>query len=40
MDLNDDQKEFVETLNLLTSKPVIYATNVCEDDLADDIRFA
>ena len=35
-DINDDQKEFVETLNLLTSKPVIYATNVCEDDLADE----
>lgn len=36
MDLTDDQREFVETLNLLTSKPVIYATNVCEDDLADE----
>ena len=36
MDLTDDQREFVETLNLLTSKPVIYATNVCEADLADE----
>ena len=36
MDLTDDQREFVEALNLLTSKPVIYATNVCEDDLADE----
>ena len=36
LDLTDDQREFVETLNLLTSKPVIYATNVCEDDLADE----
>ena len=36
MDLTEDQKQFVNTLNLLTSKPVIYATNVCEDDLADE----
>ena len=36
MDLTDDQREFVETLNLLTSKPVIYAANVSEDDLADE----
>ena len=36
MDLSEDQQQFVNTLNLLTSKPVIYATNVCEDDLADE----
>ena len=28
--------EFVNSLNLLTSKPVIYAANVSEDDLADE----
>lgn len=38
MEFNDDQKVFVDSLNLLTSKPVIYATNVCEDDLADDAK--
>ena len=27
---------FVNSLNLLTSKPVIYATNASEDDLADE----
>ena len=27
-----EEKEFVETLDLLTSKPVIYAANVSEDD--------
>ena len=36
MDFSEDQKAFVDSLNLLTSKPVIYATNVSEDDLADD----
>ena len=35
---NDDQDvmAFVNSLFLLTSKPVIYAANVAEDDLADD----
>ncbi len=28
--------EFVHSLNLLTDKPVIYAANVSEDDVADD----
>lgn len=28
--------EFVQTLTLLTAKPVLYAANVTEDDLADD----
>ena len=28
--------EFVESLTLLTAKPVLYAANVMEDDLADD----
>lgn len=33
---DDDDKAFMESLTLLTAKPVLYAANVCEDDLADD----
>lgn len=33
---NEDEEELFPTLNLLTAKPVIYAANVAEDDLADD----
>lgn len=33
---DDDVKAFIYSLNLLTSKPVIFAANVSEDDLADD----
>ena len=36
MELSDDEAEIVKSLNLLTFKPVIYAANVSEDDLADD----
>lgn len=36
IDFDDDEKEFVNSLNLLTYKPVIYASNVSEDDLMDD----
>ncbi len=37
MELEDeDEENLFPTLNLLTSKPVIYAANVNEDDLADD----
>ncbi|MBD1936760.1 redox-regulated ATPase YchF [Microcoleus sp. FACHB-68] len=32
--LNEEEAELVQPLNLLTSKPVIYAANVSEDDLA------
>lgn len=31
-----EEKEFVESLTLLTTKPVLYAANVFEEDLADD----
>ncbi|MGL4790549.1 MAG: redox-regulated ATPase YchF [Anaerotignaceae bacterium] len=31
-----EEVAFVETLDLLTLKPVLYATNVLEEDLADD----
>ena len=30
------RKSLLESFNLLTYKPVIYAANVSEDDLADD----
>lgn len=33
---DDDEKEILASLCLLTSKPVIFAANVKEDDLADD----
>lgn len=33
MDFDNDQKEAVEQLFLLTSKPMLYAANVSEDDL-------
>ena len=33
---DDDEKALLESFNLLTYKPTIYAANVSEDDLADD----
>lgn len=33
---SEEDKEFAESLNLLTNKPIIYAANVKEDDLAND----
>ncbi len=33
---DDEEAEWVESYNLLTVKPVIFAANVAEDDLADD----
>ena len=33
---DDDMKAWFKEYNLLTAKPVIYAANVSEDDLADD----
>ncbi len=33
---DDEEDAFIPTLTLLTDKPVIYAANVAEDDLADD----
>ena len=36
-DINDeDEQQWLESYNLLTYKPVIFAANVTEDDLADD----
>ncbi|MBQ1368201.1 MAG: redox-regulated ATPase YchF [Firmicutes bacterium] len=36
LDLSEEDKQTVEGYELLSSKPVIYAANVLEDDLADD----
>ena len=33
---DEEEATFVKSLNLLTAKPVIFAANVAEDDLADD----
>jgi GTP-binding protein YchF len=33
---DEEEEEFLNEFNLLTAKPVIYAANVKEDDLADD----
>lgn len=36
LDFTDDEIEIIETVNLLTYKPVLYATNVTEEELSDD----
>lgn len=36
MEFDEEEQEIVDMLTLLTSKPVLYAANVAEDDLADD----
>ena len=33
---DEDEQEWLASYNLLTAKPVIFAANVSEDDLADD----
>lgn len=38
IDFNEDELDFVKELNLLTFKPVLYATNVSEEELADDAK--
>lgn len=39
IEFNDDEEiNFVKDLNLLTFKPVLYATNVAEEELADDTK--
>ncbi|MCQ2567683.1 MAG: redox-regulated ATPase YchF [Mogibacterium sp.] len=35
LDLDEEETAFVKTLDLLTFKPVIYAANVSEDEIAD-----
>lgn len=34
MEATDDEQELIDTLFLITSKPVLYAANISEDDLA------
>ena len=36
LNLSDEQSELIKSLNLLSSKPIIYVANVSEGDLADD----
>jgi GTP-binding protein YchF len=36
LELDDDEADFVRTLDLLSYKPVIYAANVSEDDAGND----
>lgn len=36
MDFDEEEREIVDMFTLLTAKPVLYAANVSEDDLADD----
>ncbi|MBQ2672227.1 MAG: redox-regulated ATPase YchF [Clostridia bacterium] len=38
IDFTDDEKEFANTLDLLTIKPTIYAANFCEEDFANNIE--
>ena len=38
VDMTDDEKEALDSVALLTSKPVIYACNMSEDDFAGDIN--
>ncbi len=33
---DEEEQALLDSFNLLTAKPVIFAANVCEDDLADD----
>ena len=36
LSLSDDDKKIIESFNLLSDKPVLYAANADEEDLADD----
>ncbi|OON92047.1 MAG: redox-regulated ATPase YchF [Candidatus Epulonipiscium fishelsonii] len=36
---SEDEKEFISSLGLITSKPVLYAANVAEDDLVNGNKF-
>lgn len=35
MELSEEESEFVESLNLLSNKPIIYVANVSEDQISD-----
>lgn len=36
IDFTEDEEKFVKTLNLLSSKPIIYVSNVSEDELVEN----
>ena len=38
LDYTDEEKEYLSEVALLTTKPVIYAANISEDDIASDIN--
>ena len=38
VEMTDDERELMSTVSLLSSKPVIYACNMSEDDFAGDIN--
>lgn len=38
LDLSDEEKDYVKGLFLLTSKPVIYAANISEEDISKDVN--
>ena len=38
MELDEEEKEVMEELNLLSYKPIIYVANVGEDDAGDDVE--
>ena len=38
VELTDDEKEIIDTVALLTAKPVIYACNMSEDDFSSNIE--
>ncbi len=40
VELNDEEKKLIKPLGLLTSKPIIYATNLSEDDLSNGNTFS
>ncbi|MDJ0677558.1 MAG: redox-regulated ATPase YchF [Calothrix sp. MO_167.B42] len=39
VDLSEEELEVIKHLGMLTAKPIIYAANVCEDDLATGNEF-
>ena len=38
VEMDDEEKEFLSAVALLSSKPVIYACNMSEEDFANDIK--
>ncbi len=38
VEMNDEEKELLDTVSLLTAKPVIYACNMSEEDFSSDIE--